>query len=103
MFFEASNFDRCNNQKRTGIPSRSENVGIPHHEADGGAHVAASRLAQEAKQFHSVGHRKTRDITLDFAAASSQLESGELVKDEFFTLFEAVGALEVGLGPFSDH
>lgn len=36
-----------------------------------------------------------RDVTEDFVAASKQLQSGELVKDEYFTLFEAVGALEV--------
>lgn len=39
--------------------------------------------------------RTVRDVTADFAAASNQLRPGELVKDEFFTLFEAVGALEV--------
>lgn len=39
--------------------------------------------------------RSIRDVTADFVAASQQLPPGELVKDEFFTLFEAVGALEV--------
>lgn len=39
--------------------------------------------------------RGPKDITKDFTAASGLLESGQLVKDEFFTLFEAVGALEV--------
>jgi hypothetical protein len=56
---------------------------------------AISRLQQEAKEAWSVGRRNIRDITLDFTAASMQLQSGQLVKDEFFTLFEAVGALEV--------
>ncbi|KAI9782199.1 MAG: hypothetical protein M1839_005313 [Geoglossum umbratile] len=36
-----------------------------------------------------------RDITLQFANASSALENGQLVKDDYFTLFEAVGALEI--------
>ncbi|KAJ5151272.1 uncharacterized protein N7482_010524 [Penicillium canariense] len=36
-----------------------------------------------------------RDITADFTEASSKLRTGQLVKDETFTLFEAVGALEI--------
>ncbi|KAL2057872.1 hypothetical protein ABVK25_001489 [Lepraria finkii] len=36
-----------------------------------------------------------RDITTDFSAAASALNTGQLVKDEYFTLFEAVGALEI--------
>ncbi|KAK8191131.1 Mak10 subunit, NatC N-terminal acetyltransferase-domain-containing protein [Phyllosticta capitalensis] len=35
------------------------------------------------------------DITAHFTAACSALETGQLVKDEFFTLFESVGALEI--------
>ncbi len=34
-------------------------------------------------------------MTEEFAAAAKQLQPGQLVKDEYFTLFEAVGALEV--------
>jgi hypothetical protein len=37
-----------------------------------------------------------RDITEEFTQAASKLKTGQLVKDEHFTLFEAVGALEVG-------
>ncbi|KAJ5723502.1 hypothetical protein N7488_001537 [Penicillium malachiteum] len=36
-----------------------------------------------------------RDITAEFTEAASKLQIGELVKDEAFTLFEAVGALEI--------
>lgn len=36
-----------------------------------------------------------RDITTGFSTAASALTTGQLVKDEFFTLFEAVGALEI--------
>ncbi|KAK1146997.1 N-alpha-acetyltransferase, non-catalitic subunit [Aspergillus melleus] len=36
-----------------------------------------------------------RDITEEFTAAASTLQTGQLVKDEYFTLFEAVGALEI--------
>ncbi|KAK9855574.1 NatC N(alpha)-terminal acetyltransferase [Penicillium brevicompactum] len=36
-----------------------------------------------------------RDITAEFTAAASKLNTGQLVKDETFTLFEAVGALEI--------
>ncbi|EZF34210.1 hypothetical protein H109_03102 [Trichophyton interdigitale MR816] len=35
------------------------------------------------------------DITEKFTKAASVLVTGELVKDEYFTLFEAVGALEI--------
>ncbi|KAI6781851.1 N-alpha-acetyltransferase 35 [Emericellopsis cladophorae] len=35
------------------------------------------------------------DITEKFKKASSALQPGEIVKDEFFTLFESVGALEI--------
>ncbi|CEJ61189.1 Putative Amino-acid N-acetyltransferase subunit Mak10 [Penicillium brasilianum] len=36
-----------------------------------------------------------RDITAEFTEAASRLRTGQLVKDEMFTLFEAVGALEI--------
>ncbi|KAK2766208.1 hypothetical protein FQN54_007724 [Arachnomyces sp. PD_36] len=36
-----------------------------------------------------------KDITAEFTEAASALKTGELVKDEYFTLFEAVGALEI--------
>ncbi|KAG9843058.1 Mak10-domain-containing protein, partial [Aureobasidium melanogenum] len=35
------------------------------------------------------------DITKQFSDASAELRQGQLVKDDFFTLFEAVGALEI--------
>ena len=72
------------------------------HDAQSGSHDerpgmanAVSRIAQEAKQALSFGSRGVRDITKEFTTASNQLEAGQLVKDKFFTLFEAVGALEV--------
>ncbi|TKA77374.1 hypothetical protein B0A55_03227 [Friedmanniomyces simplex] len=58
----------------------------------------AKRLAQEARQTLSFGGgsgRGIRDVTEEFAAAAKQLQPGQLVKDEYFTLFEAVGALEI--------
>ncbi|OKL55867.1 hypothetical protein UA08_08865 [Talaromyces atroroseus] len=52
-----------------------------------------------------------RDITGEFVNAASKLKQGELVKDEEFALFEAVGALEIMdskmdsgyLGPGESH
>ncbi|PYI05087.1 amino-acid N-acetyltransferase subunit Mak10 [Aspergillus sclerotiicarbonarius CBS 121057] len=52
-----------------------------------------------------------RDITDEFTTAASKLKTGQLVKDEYFTLFEAVGALEIMdskmdsgyLGPGENH
>ncbi|EHA25269.1 hypothetical protein ASPNIDRAFT_211551 [Aspergillus niger ATCC 1015] len=52
-----------------------------------------------------------RDITDEFTSAASKLKTGQLVKDEYFTLFEAVGALEIMdskmdsgyLGPGENH
>lgn len=55
----------------------------------------AKRLAQEAQHALTFGQRFTHDVTEEFAAAAKQLQPGQLVKDEYFTLFEAVGALEV--------
>lgn len=56
---------------------------------------AISRLRQEAEEAKSAWKPRVKDITEDFTSASNQLEPGQLVKDEWFTLFEAVGALEV--------
>jgi len=60
-----------------------------------GIAIAAKRLAEEARQAASYGIRGIRDVTEEFAAAAKLLPPGQLVKDEYFTLFEAVGALEV--------
>ncbi|KAK1029558.1 N-alpha-acetyltransferase, non-catalitic subunit, partial [Friedmanniomyces endolithicus] len=58
---------------------------------------AAKRLAHEARKTLSSGggSRGIRDVTQEFAAAAKLLQPGQLVKDEYFTLFEAVGALEI--------
>lgn len=50
---------------------------------------------QQRRPSAFVSHRSVQDVTANFIAASGQLKAGELVKDEYFTLFEAVGALEV--------
>ncbi|KAK3069221.1 N-alpha-acetyltransferase, non-catalitic subunit [Teratosphaeriaceae sp. CCFEE 6253] len=60
--------------------------------------VAARRLAQEVQQTQaalSYGKRGIKDVTEEFTAAANLLPPGQLVKDEYFTLFEAVGALEI--------
>ncbi|KAF2836886.1 Mak10-domain-containing protein [Patellaria atrata CBS 101060] len=38
---------------------------------------------------------KVWDITEKFTRAAAALETGQLIKDEYFTLFESVGALEI--------
>ncbi|KAJ5142575.1 NatC N(alpha)-terminal acetyltransferase Mak10 subunit [Penicillium bovifimosum] len=43
----------------------------------------------------AVAQPAVRDITAEFTKAASKLHTGQLVKDETFTLFEAVGALEI--------
>ncbi|EME47329.1 hypothetical protein DOTSEDRAFT_69305 [Dothistroma septosporum NZE10] len=68
------------------------------NEATAGARLQVeTRLRQEAAQMRSSPSctRSIRDVTSEFVAASQQLPPGELVKDDFFTLFEAVGALEI--------
>lgn len=65
--------------------------GAPNGDID----TAVRRLEEEVKEAMSFGRRGARDVTEEFAAAASQLKPGQLVKDEYFTLFEAVGALEV--------
>ncbi|KAE9989850.1 hypothetical protein EG327_002191 [Venturia inaequalis] len=42
------------------------------------------------------GHLKLYDLTEQFRSAAKALPVGTLVKDEHFTLFESVGALEIG-------
>ncbi|KAK5172750.1 N-alpha-acetyltransferase, non-catalitic subunit [Saxophila tyrrhenica] len=54
-----------------------------------------SRLHQEAEEAKRVWTPRVKDITQDFTTASNKLEGGQLVKDEWFTLFESVGALEI--------
>ncbi|KAF2716425.1 Mak10-domain-containing protein [Polychaeton citri CBS 116435] len=54
---------------------------------------AATRLRYELK--HSFSHVSTKDITGSFIAASKELRPGQLVKDEYFPLFDAVSALEI--------
>ncbi|KAK4542706.1 hypothetical protein LTR36_006278 [Oleoguttula mirabilis] len=61
----------------------------------GSFNFAAHRLAQEARQALSFGSRGVKDVTAEFATAAKQLQPGQLVKDDYFTLFEAVGALEI--------
>ena len=56
---------------------------------------AVARIRGEADRAIAYGNRATRDVTDEFRTASSQLLPGQLVKDEYFTLFESVGALEV--------
>lgn len=51
--------------------------------------------AQQMRQKPTSYTRGTKDITEIFTSTTNKLQNGELVKDEYFTLFEAVGALEV--------
>jgi hypothetical protein len=74
-----------------------------HAKANGGVDATSiaateARLRREAfemRQNPLSSARAARDITDDFIAATRQLPPGELIKDAYFTLFEAVGALEV--------
>ncbi|MCJ1477340.1 hypothetical protein MMC13_006011 [Lambiella insularis] len=43
----------------------------------------------------SRGQKEAHDITKEFISAAQGLGTGQLVKDDYFTLFEAVGALEI--------
>ncbi|KAG9681025.1 Mak10-domain-containing protein, partial [Aureobasidium melanogenum] len=54
---------------------------------NGGATARSSQYTQR--------QMVVRDITKAFSDASAELRQGQLVKDDFFTLFEAVGALEI--------
>ncbi|KAI9716513.1 MAG: hypothetical protein M1812_005244 [Candelaria pacifica] len=54
---------------------------------------AESDIAEKPRV--SSRHAQARDITAEFSTASAALATGQLVKDEWFTLFESVGALEI--------
>ena len=62
---------------------------------DGSAENALTRLAQEAQEALQIGRARVEDVTEKFNEASKLLQPGQLIKDDFFTLFEAVSALEV--------
>ncbi|KAL8728353.1 MAG: hypothetical protein Q9181_005374 [Wetmoreana brouardii] len=54
-------------------------------------HQAATRV-----KGRGIGRdERVQDISFDFRDAASALNTGQLVKDPYFTLFEAVGALEI--------
>jgi hypothetical protein len=58
--------------------------------------AAQARLRQEYDTTRNMCPQRTiRDVTRAFAEASEHLRPGDLVIDANFTLFEAVGALEV--------
>jgi hypothetical protein len=60
--------------------------------------AAQARLRQEHDAVRDKLPRRTiRDVTNAFTEASEHLRPGDLVIDADFTLFEAVGALEVCL------
>jgi hypothetical protein len=64
----------------------------------GTASAAEARLTREALEMRRKplsSTRSAKDITMEFTIAAGQLPPGELIKDAYFTLFEAVGALEV--------
>ena len=76
------------------------------HISTANIHTATARLTAEAQSMMgrpapAFPSRGVQDVTANFIAASSQLQPGELIKDDYFTLFEAVGALEVCL--FDSH
>ncbi|EMC96229.1 hypothetical protein BAUCODRAFT_139082 [Baudoinia panamericana UAMH 10762] len=60
-----------------------------------GVGTAAERVLRETRRVLRPPIRKIRDVTEEFATAAEQLQPGQLVKDDFFTLFEAVSALEI--------
>lgn len=59
------------------------------------ARITAEEKFMMQRRAPTYASRGAQDVTANFVAASKQLKPGELVKDEYFTLFEAVGALEV--------
>jgi len=77
------------------MPADTTKLATGGNEANGDIDLAAKRLTSEAREALSFGSRGVKDVTEEFAAAAKQLQPGQLVKDEYFTLFEAVGALEV--------
>ncbi|KAF2024721.1 amino-acid N-acetyltransferas-like protein subunit Mak10 [Setomelanomma holmii] len=52
-------------------------------------------LRQSLRKSQSVYEPRIHDITEKFTKASNALDVGQLVKDEYFTLFESIGAIEI--------
>ncbi|KAF2097503.1 Mak10-domain-containing protein [Rhizodiscina lignyota] len=57
--------------------------------------VDAAQTAAQQPAPVIVGNKRLWDITRQFREASSSLPTGRLIKDQNFTLFESVGALEI--------
>ncbi|KAF2652823.1 Mak10-domain-containing protein [Lophiostoma macrostomum CBS 122681] len=60
----------------------------------GNAHAPGSLPLRQAMQ-QPRSEPKVYDVTEKFTRACKALEVGQLVKDEYFTLFESIGAIEV--------
>ena len=84
------------------MPAEASRIAINGGEHDGDVSLAATRLAREARQAMAFRGRGVRDVSVEFITAAKQLQPGQLVKDEYFTLFEAVGAIEVKFARKSD-
>ena len=66
-----------------------------HGDASDDITIAVREAQKNAVRAMNPFKKPPVDVTADFISASKLLEPGQLVKDEDFTLFEAVGALEV--------
>ncbi|KAF2826351.1 amino-acid N-acetyltransferas-like protein subunit Mak10 [Ophiobolus disseminans] len=52
-------------------------------------------LRQSLRRSQSAYEPRVHDITEKFTRASNALDVGQLVKDDYFTLFESIGAIEI--------
>ncbi|KAJ4307613.1 N-alpha-acetyltransferase, non-catalitic subunit [Neodidymelliopsis sp. IMI 364377] len=76
---------------------------VPTHDGAGPSHVDILHatpqtnlpLRQALRQPIAAPEPRIHDITDKFLRASNALEVGQLVKDEYFTLFESIGAIEI--------
>lgn len=62
---------------------------------DGDTGFQPSLRSSRTPKIISAAGRGARDITTDFRKAAADLNTGQLVKDAYFTLFESVSALEI--------
>ncbi|KAH7073635.1 amino-acid N-acetyltransferas-like protein subunit Mak10 [Paraphoma chrysanthemicola] len=82
-------------------------ISVPLDDGAASSHVHASGsnaeaatpadlpLRQTLRKSQSAYEPRIHDITDKFTRASNALDVGQLVKDEYFTLFESIGAIEI--------
>ncbi|KAF5847899.1 hypothetical protein GGP41_009083 [Bipolaris sorokiniana] len=95
---DASNSHRTAPAQNLGVNNNSDIADLSHAQEPAPAFQPTTPTDLPLRQSkHSVGGTRSKiyDVTEKFTRACNALEVGQLVKDDYFTLFESIGAIEV--------